>query len=61
MQKNKNVKNIKEYVKNVNIYRKSYNVTSNRNVKSNKERIYKSNNYTEMCMKNVYIQICKSV
>ena len=47
--KNINVKNVKEYVKKVNIYidiykyTKSYKVTSNRNVKPNKEKIYKSN------------------
>ena len=45
--KNINVKNVKEYVKKVNIYiyiyiykyTKSYKVTSNRNVKPNKEKI----------------------
>ena len=31
MQKNKNVKNVKEYVKKVNIYKKNYKVTCNRN------------------------------
>ena len=51
MQKNKNVKNVKEHVKKVNIYIKKYKVTSNRNVKPNKERIYKSNKYIEMCIK----------
>ena len=54
MQKNKNVKNVKEYVKKVNIYIKNYKVTSNRNVKPNKKRIYKSNKYIEMCIK-IYI------
>ena len=43
-------KNLKEYVKKVNIYIKNYKVTSNRNVnkdtnKPNKEKIYKSNKY----------------
>ena len=45
MQKNKNVKNVKKYVKKV---------TSNRNVKPNKKRIYESNKYIEMCIK-IYI------
>ena len=48
------MKNIKEYVKKVNIYIKSYKVTSNKNVKPNKKRIYKSNKCTEMCIK-IYI------
>ena len=58
MQKNKNVKNVKEYVKkvNINIYIKNYKLISNRNIKPNKERIYKSNKYIEMCIK---IHICK--
>ena len=56
MQKNKNVKNVKEYVKKVNIYIKNYKVTSNRNVKPNKERKYKSNKYIEICIK-IYIYI----
>ena len=53
MQKNKNVKNVKEYVKkvNINIYIKNYKLISNRNIKPNKERIYKSNKYIEMCIK----------
>ena len=54
MQKDKNVKNIKEYVKKVNTYIKNYKVTSNRNAKPNKKRIYKSNKYIEMCIK-IYI------
>ena len=50
-----NVKNVKEYVKEVNIY-KNYKVTSNRNVnketnKPKKEKIYKSNKYVKMCIK----------
>ena len=63
MLKNIGVKNVKEYVKKVNIYIKNYKVTSNRNVnkdtnKPNKEKIYKSNKYIEMCAKiykNIYI------
>ena len=47
MQKNKNVKNVKKYVKKV---------TSNRNVKPNKKRIYESNKYIEMYIK-IYIYI----
>ena len=50
MQKNKNMKNVKDYVKKVNIYIKNCKVTSNRNVKPNKERIYESNKYI-----NIYI------
>ena len=38
MQKDKNVKNIKEYVKKVNTYIKNYKVTSNRNAKPNKKK-----------------------
>ena len=38
MQKDKNVKNIKEYVKKVNIYKKNYKVISNRNAKPNKKK-----------------------
>ena len=50
MQKNKNVKNIKEYVQNANIYTKHYKVTSNRKFnkeinKQNKEKIYRNNKY----------------
>ena len=39
MQKNKNMKNIKNYIKKVSIYiyKKNYKVTSNRNAKPNKE------------------------
>ena len=45
--------NIKEYLKKVNIYIyiKIYKVTSNRNVKPNKKRTYKSNKYIEMSIK----------
>ena len=43
MQKNKNMKNVQEYLQKVNVYIKNYKVTSNRNVKPNKKRIYKSN------------------
>ena len=54
---------MKDYVKKVNIYIKNHKVTSNRNVnkdtnKPNKEKIYKSNKYVEMCIKiykNTYI------
>ena len=56
MQKSKNVKNVKEYVKKVNICIKNYKVTSNRSFKPNKERIYKSNKEIEMCIK-IYIYI----
>ena len=64
MQKNINVKNVKESVKNVNIYIKNHKVTSNRNVnkdtnKPSKGKIYKSNKYIEMCIKiykNTYIR-----
>ena len=51
MQKNENVKNVKEYVKKVNICIKNYKVTFNTNIKPIKERIYKSNKYIEMCIK----------
>ena len=54
MQKNKNVKNVKEYVKQMNISIKNYKITSNRNVKPNTKRIYKSNKYIEMYIK-IYI------
>ena len=37
------------------IYTKNYKVVSNRNVKLNKEKIYKSNKYIEMCIK-IYIK-----
>ena len=45
MQENINLKNVKEFVKKVNIYIKSYKFTSNGNVnkdtnKPNKEKIY---------------------
>ena len=49
MKKNINVKNVKEYVKKVNIYIK----------KPSKEKIYKNNKYIEMCIKiykNTYIR-----
>ena len=47
MQKNINVKTVKEYVKKANIYIKNYKVTSDRNVnketnKPNKKYIYKN-------------------
>ena len=45
MQKNINMKNVKKYVKKVNMYIKIYNVTSNRSVKPNKGKICKSNKY----------------
>ena len=62
MQKNTNVQNVKEYVKKVNIYIKNYKITSDRNLnietnKPNKEKIYRSNKYTEMCIK-IYKNIC---
>ena len=40
MQKNKNVKNVKEYVKkvNINIYIKNYKLISNRNIKPNQTK-----------------------
>ena len=38
MQKNKNVKNVKEYVKKVNKYMKNYKVTCNRTAKPNKKK-----------------------
>ena len=55
-----NVKNVKEYAQKVNTYIKNHRVTSNRNVsndtnKPNKEKIYKSNKYIEMCKKYKYI------
>ena len=58
MQKNINVKNVKEYVKKVNIYMKNFKVTSNRNVnketnKQNKEKVYKNNKHIEMRMKYI--------
>ena len=64
MQKNINVKTVKEYVKNVNIYIKNHKVTSNRNVnkdtnKPSKEKIYKGNKHIEICIKiykNTYIR-----
>ena len=59
MQKNINAKNVKEYVKKVNIYMKNFKVTSNRNVnketnKQNKEKIYKNNKHIEMRIKYIY-------
>ena len=61
MQKNINVKYVKEYVKKVNIYMKNFKVTSNRNVnketnKQNKEKIYKNNKHIEMRIKYIYIK-----
>ena len=58
------MKNLKDFVKKVNIYIKNHKVTSNRNVnkvtkKPNKEKIYKSNKYIEMCLKiyeNTYMR-----
>ena len=44
MQKNKSEKNVKGYVKKVNIYIKNYKVTSNRNVKPNKKEYIKATN-----------------
>ena len=46
------MKNVKEYVRKVNIYIKDYKVTSNRNVhkktnKRNKEEVYKNNKYNK--------------
>ena len=70
MQKNVSVKNVKEYIKKVNIYIYiyiyiyNYQVISNRNVKPNKEKIYKSNKC--IIYKNIYIdkheniKICRS-
>ena len=57
MQKNINVKNVKECVKKVNIYTKNYKATSNRNVnketsKQNKENIYKNSKYRNV-LKNI--------
>ena len=62
MQKNINVKNVKEYEEKVNIYIKNYKVTSNRNInkeinKQDKEKIYQNNKYIEKCIKtyeNIY-------
>ena len=56
MQKNINVKNVKEYEEKVNIYIKNYKVTSNRNInkeinKQDKEKIYQNNKYIEKCIK----------
>ena len=48
------MKNVKEYVKQVNIYIKSYKVRSNKNVKPNNERIYETNKCIEMCIK-IYV------
>ena len=59
MQENINVKNVKEYVNKANIYIYNYKVTSNRDIKPNKEKIYKSNKQIEMCIKaykKIYIQ-----
>ena len=69
MQKNKQVKNVKEYVKKVNMYLKIYKVTSNRNVKPNK-RIYKSNKDIEISIKihiykhenkQIYSNACREI
>ena len=49
------MKNVKEYLKKVNIYIKNYNVTSNGNVESNKKEIHESNKYIEICI-NIYIK-----
>ena len=59
------MKNVKEYVKKVNIYIKNNKVTSNRNVnkdtnKPNKEKIYKINKYIEMCIK-IYRNACRKI
>ena len=56
MQENKNVRNVEEYVKKVNIY-KNYRVTSNRNVKANKKRIYKNNKYIEMHVEKYLFEV----
>ena len=58
------MKNVKKYLEKVNIHIKNHKVTSNKNVnkdtnKPNKEKIYKSNKYVEMCLKickNTYIR-----
>ena len=53
------------YVKKVNIYIKNNKVISNRNVnkdtnKPNKEKIYKSNKYIELCIK-IYRNACRKI
>ena len=50
------MRNVEEYVKKVNIY-KNYRVTSNRNVKANKKRIYKNNKYIEMHVEKYLFEI----
>ena len=62
MSKNINLKNVKEYLKKVNIYTKKFKVTSNRNVnketnKRSKNNIYKKNKYIEMSIKIYNIHI----
>ena len=53
MQKNENVKNVKEYVQKVNIYMKNYKITSNRNVKPN----MKISKYIEMHLEEYLFEI----
>ena len=50
------MKNVKEYVKKVSIT-SNRKLTSNRNVKRNKKRIYKSNKYIGMYILYIYIYI----
>ena len=62
MPKNINMKNVKDYVKKVNVHIKNYKTISNRTVnketnKENKDRIYKNKKHIEMCIKiyeNIY-------
>ena len=59
------MKNVKEYVKKVNMYIKNNKVTSNINAnkdnnKPNKGKIYKTSKYIEMCIK-IYRNACRKI
>ena len=66
MQKNINVKNVKECVNKENIYMKNYKITSNRNInketnRQNKEKIYKNSKQIEMYIEKYLRENIKSL
>ena len=66
MQKNINVKNVKECVNKENIYMKNYKITSNRNInketnRQNKEKIYKNSKQIEMYIEKYLCENIKSL
>ena len=66
MQKNINVKNVKECVNKENIYMKNYKITSNKNInketnRQNKEKIYKNSKQIEMYIEKYLRENIKSL